>query len=68
MGQAGIQHVFNTCTDSVADSRIADSVSREERRPTKGGADECVAEVSAGPKGYTACAVDEEAVRFIFGL
>jgi hypothetical protein len=55
--------VFNTCTHSIADSRVADSVSREERRRTKGRADECVAEVSAGAKGYTACAVDEEAVK-----
>src|SRR5512133_1052614 len=55
--------VFNTCTNSVADSRVADSVSREERRRTKGGADECVAEVSARAKGDTACAVDEEAVK-----
>ena len=57
------ERVFNTCTHSIADSRVADSVSREERRRTKGGADECVAEVSAGAKGYTACAVDEQAVK-----
>jgi len=55
--------VFNTCTYSVADSRVADSVRREEVRPTNGGAEERVAEVSAVAEGDTACAVDEEAVK-----
>ena len=32
-------------------------------RPTKAGADECVAEVSAVAEGDTACAVDEEPVK-----
>src|SRR3954451_1026233 len=55
--------VFNTCTYSVADSRVAGSVRREEVQPTKGVADERVAEVSAVAEGDTACAVDEEAVK-----
>jgi hypothetical protein len=55
--------VFDTCAYRIADSCVATSVGGEEVQPAGGSADEGVAEVSAGAEGYTACAVEEEAVK-----